>query len=969
MVPGRQAIGLQCRPARNGQIALGPEARVNDHLDIEWRLPPGSGIANVMTATRPPSAQTAYRCLRTCGFHTVDSGGQAGIIGNLPVPTRIRMATIASAKKSSPPGPAAQSGHTPMMQQYLRIKAEFPDMLLFYRMGDFYELFYDDARRAAGLIDITLTARGKSAGEPIPMAGVPYHAVESYLARLVRKGESVAICEQTGSVKNEQGKSSKGPVERKVVRIITPGTLTDEALLEARRDNILAALCIDGKRAGLAWMDLSAGRFHVTELDDPAGLHSELERLSPAEILVDETLDPGAWPREWAIDADRCHAMPPWHFEAETAVNLLCAQFGTKDLAGFGCADLTLALNAAGCLLQYARETQRSALPHIESLQPVRQTDALLIDAATRRNLELEHSLAGRETHTLAGIMDRCATTMGSRLLRRWLNRPIRDRDRLNERFDALAALQANAADAFRASLERIGDLERILTRVALESARPRDLAHLRTALQLLPTLRSGLLACATERTNRLAASLTEHDAATERLESAIVDEPPMLIRDGGVIAPGYDVELDELRAISSNADGYLADLENRERERTGVTTLKVGYNRVHGYYIEIGKAQSHKAPDDYQRRQTLKGAERYITPELKEYEGKVLSARERALAHEKHLYQALLQSFTPELPALRAMASAIAETDVLSNLAERAVALQLSRPELTDEPGLKIRGGRHPVVETVIDEPFIPNDLVMHDDRRLLVVTGPNMGGKSTYMRQAALIVILAHVGSYVPAESAAIGPVDRIFTRIGSSDDLSGGRSTFMVEMTEAANILNNATRQSLVLMDEIGRGTSTFDGLSLAWAIGHRIGEKIGAFTLFATHYFELTGLADELDACANVHLDATEHGDELIFMHAVKAGPANQSYGLQVARLAGVPSSVIRRARTYLHALERQSTSQRAAHSPQRELALEPGEPEDDSTDQELREAIETLSPDDMSPREALDALFELKKFLD
>jgi len=846
-----------------------------------------------------------------------------------------------------------------MMQQYLRIKSEFPDMLVFYRMGDFYELFYDDARRCAELIDITLTARGKSAGEAIPMCGVPHHAVETYLGRLVRKGESVAICEQIGDPK-----TSKGPVERKVMRIITPGTLTDEALLDARRDNILAALCIDNSggnpRAGLAWMDLSVGRFQVTELDDPAELHSELERLSPAELLIDEALDSSIW----LIDTERCHEMPPWHFDRETAHKTLCEQFGTRDLNGFGCGHLNAAISAAGCLLQFVKDTQRSALPHIESLQPVNQSEALLIDAATRRNLELEHSLAGREAHTLAGIMDHCRTTMGSRLLRRWLNRPIRDREQLKQRHAALAALIATNTDALCAALEQIGDLERILTRIALESARPRDLAHLHTALQLLPKLRAGLSGCNAELTSRLATAMAAHDATQARLESAIIAEPPMLIRDGGVIAPGYDAELDELRAISSNADGYLADLETRERQRTGVATLKVGYNRVHGYFIEISKLQSHKAPDDYQRRQTLKGAERYITPELKEYEGKVLGARERSLAHEKHLYQVLLQSFAPELPALRSMASAIAATDLLVNLAERAVALHLNAPILTDQPGLDIRGGRHPVVEAVIDAPFIANDLIMNDARRLLIVTGPNMGGKSTFMRQTALITILAYMGSYVPADAATIGPIDRIFTRIGAADDLSGGRSTFMVEMTEAANILNNATEQSLVLMDEIGRGTSTFDGLSLAWAIGHRIGEKIRAFTLFATHYFELTGLADELDACANIHLDATQHGDQLIFMHAVKDGPANQSYGLQVAQLAGVPGTVIRRAHHYLQSLEQQSQQQQTAPSPQQELALGPQAAAD-----ELRNALDALNPDEMTPREALEALYALQKKLE
>ena len=874
---------------------------------------------------------------------------------------------MASASDRLANGDTATAGHTPMMQQYLRIKSEFPDMLVFYRMGDFYELFYDDARRAAELIDITLTARGKSAGEGIPMAGVPYHAVESYLARLVSQGESVAICEQIGPSTTAQGRTTKGPVERKVMRVITPGTLTDDALLDARRDNILAALCITDGRAGLAWMDLSVGQFHVTELVGPADLAGELERLSPAELLIDETLDSDSW----LVGAEDCREMPPWHFDRESALAALCEQFGTRNLDGFGCADLAPAIGAAGCLLQYVRDTQRSALPHIESLTPVSQSDALLIDAATRRNLELEHSLAGREAHTLAGIMDRCATTMGSRLLRRWLNRPIRDRDILHGRYDALAALNRAGTETLRTALARIGDIERILTRVALESARPRDLAHLRTALQLVPALRSGLTACGAELTNTLAGAIGTHDDTRERLEAAVIDEPPMLIRDGGVIAPGYDAELDELRTISSNADGYLADLETRERERTGVATLKVGYNRVHGYFIEMSKSQADKAPGDYQRRQTLKGAERYITPELKDFEGKVLSARERALAHEKRLYQALLESFRPELSALQSMARAIAETDVLVNLAERAKELNLNAPSLTDDPGLDIRGGRHPVVEAVIDEPFIANNLILNDERRLLVVTGPNMGGKSTFMRQTALIVILAHMGSYVPADAAMIGPIDRIFTRIGAADDLTGGRSTFMVEMTEAANILNNATRQSLVLMDEIGRGTSTFDGLSLAWAVAHRIGEKIGAFTLFATHYFELTGLADELDACANVHLDATEHGDELIFMHTVKDGPANQSFGLQVAKLAGVPGSVIRRARNYLTSLERQSAHQRAAQSPQQELEFFSGsdDTDGDSTDDELRDALEALDPDNMSPREALDALYQLRKKLD
>jgi DNA mismatch repair protein MutS len=843
-------------------------------------------------------------------------------------------------------------GHTPMMQQYLRIKAEYPDTLLFYRMGDFYELFYDDARRAAELIDITLTARGKSAGAPIPMAGVPYHAAENYLARLIRRGESVAICEQIGDPA-----TSKGPVERQVVRVLTPGTLTDEALLDSRRDNLLAAVCQQGTRYGIAWLELSAGRFSVAEVDNRDAVTAELARLQPAELLVEEGATTSAAP------GTRVQQRPPWHFDTATATQTLCQQFGTRDLAGFGCADLGAAISAAGCLLNYVQETQRGALPHLSGLTTERHSDALLLDAVTRHNLELETSLAGRDEHTLAGVMDRCTTPMGSRLLRRWLNRPLRNFQTLRARYQAVDAL--GPGETLVDTLRLVGDLERILSRVALQSARPRDLAQLRTALGLLPELRNALPADS-PLLQELGDALGEHDALHAQLLAAVIEDPPMLIRDGGVIAPGYDAELDELRDISANADAHLAELETRERERTGLPSLKVGYNRVHGYYIEISKAQAERAPDDYTRRQTLKGAERYITPELKEFEGKVLSSRERALAREKQLYQELLEAHLPYLAALQRMAQAVAQIDVLANFARRANELGLTQPELSDAPGLDIRAGRHPVVEQVSDTPFIPNDLRMDDRRRLLVITGPNMGGKSTYMRQAALIAILAHVGSYVPADAARIGPLDRIFTRIGAADDLSGGRSTFMVEMTETANILNNATDQSLVLMDEIGRGTSTFDGLSLAWASASHIGEKVGAFTLFATHYFELTALATELTACANVHLDATEHGEELVFLHAVKEGPANQSYGLQVARLAGVPRNVVQRARTYLQELERQSAEQRARQSPQTELDFAaPDAGTDEATADELRDALRELDPDTITPRDALAALYALK----
>jgi len=851
------------------------------------------------------------------------------------------------------------SGHTPMMQQYLRIKAEFPDMLLFYRMGDFYELFYEDARRAAKLIDITLTARGKSAGSPIPMAGVPYHAAENYLARLIRQGESVAICEQVGDPA-----TSKGPVERKVVRVLTPGTLTDDALLEARRDQLLVAACQRGETVGLAWLDLSAGRFSVTELPSAEALDAELARLQPAELLLEE----GATNLHPSGTGTRLRTMPPWHFELDSAHRILCEQFGTQDLAGFGCADLPAAVSAAGCLLAYVQDTQRGALPHLAGLQTELSTDALIMDAVTRRNLEIESNFGGQVEHTLAGIMDQCATPMGSRLLRRWLQRPLRDQSTLRDRYQAVGALENGQLEARAELLGQVGDLERILSRIALLSARPRDLAALRRALEVLPLLRASLPSGA-PLIHQLDQAMGEHTEILNRLQAAVIADPPMLIRDGGVIAEGYDAQLDELRSISANADAHLTDLEQRERTRTGLPSLKVGYNRVHGYFIELSKAQADRAPEDYTRRQTLKGAERYITPELKAFEGKVLSSRERSLAREKQLYQELLAAHLPALPELQATARAVAELDVLNNFSERARTLRLQPPELSDEPGIDITAGRHLVVEQVSATPFVPNDLQLDDQRRLLIITGPNMGGKSTYMRQVALIVILAHVGCYVPAQAARIGAVDRIFTRIGAADDLSGGRSTFMVEMTETANILNNATEQSLVLMDEIGRGTSTFDGLSLAWASARHIARHSRAFTLFATHYFELTALAEELPGCVNVHLDATEHGDELIFLHAVRDGPANQSYGLQVAQLAGVPRAVVQQARAYLQELEAQSRTQRAQQTPQAELdLLPPANPAVEPADSALRDAVDGLDPDNLSPREALAALYELKKGL-
>ncbi|MBU2677644.1 MAG: DNA mismatch repair protein MutS [Gammaproteobacteria bacterium] len=844
------------------------------------------------------------------------------------------------------------SVHTPMMRQYLGIKSEYPDMLVFYRMGDFYELFYDDAKRAAALLDITLTSRGKSAGNAIPMAGVPYHAVEGYLAKLVRQGESVAICEQIGDPA-----TSKGPVERKVTRVVTPGTLTDEALLSAHRDNVVAAVVASAAAMGIAWLDLSAGRFRLTEVPDLESLQGEIERLRPAEIIVDEALS--------FVDSFnagiRVTRRPPWHFDLDSARRLLCAQFGTRDLSGFGCEELELGVAAAGALLQYVSDTQKAALPHLQSINVELRDDAVIMDGPTRRNLELEESLSGQHEHTLAGVMDRCQTAMGSRLLRRWIQRPLREKTVLKGRYQALDAMMSSGAiEVLQTALHGIGDVERILSRVALRSARPRDLGQLCEALSRLPELRRQLAAVESPLLADLLQQIGDHKQQQRLLEDAIVDSPPMLIRDGGVIAPGYDDELDDLRAIAENADQYLVDLEARERERTGIATLKLGYNRVHGYYIEISKLQADKAPVEYVRRQTLKSAERYITPELKAFEDKVLGARERALSREKYLYEQLLDLLHEVLGPLQLAAAGLAELDVLACFAERAAALKLAQPEICDEPCIEIEGGRHLVVEQVIDTPFIANDLSLGEARRLLVITGPNMGGKSTYMRQTALIVILAHIGSFVPADRLRVGPIDRIFTRIGASDDLAGGRSTFMVEMTETATILNNASEHSLVLMDEIGRGTSTFDGLSLAWAAAHHMGEKVQAFTLFATHYFELTALAQEIAHCDNVHLDATEHAGQLVFLHSVRPGPANQSYGLQVASLAGVPNDVIRRAKSYLKALE----SQQAVHAqnPQRQLELSVAETHESDP---LREAVDGIDPESMSPREALDALYKLK----
>ncbi len=815
-------------------------------------------------------------------------------------------------------------------------------------MGDFYELFYDDARKAARLLDIALTSRGQSAGEPIPMAGVPFHAAETYLARLIRMGESVVICEQVGDPI-----PGKGPVERKIVRIMTPGTVTEDGMLDDRQDNLLIAIHTEKKRNGVAVLDISCGRMVIMELNDQEALINELERLKPAEILISES---SAIHNELS-GKFKFTQRPDWDFHMDAAVTLVQQQFGVSNLAGLGCEHMPLAIAATGCLLHYTRETQGTDLPHIQSLRVETQDDSIIIDANSRRNLELDTSISGNKDHSLLRVIDTTSTVMGGRLLRRWINRPVRDRSILNLRQDAVESLIMNRNFIlFHDSLRSITDMERILARVALKSARPRDLINLRNALCELPAIKLLLSKIDSPLLQNIDFRIHDFTSTYALLNSALVTEPPMTIRDGGVIADGYDKTLDELRELSTNAGEYLLDLESRERQRTGLTTLKVGYNRVHGYYIEISRNQSVNVPQDYIRRQTLKATERYITPELKTFEDKILSAQEKALTREKWLYEELLEKLHPQLEKLLETSNAIAELDILVCFAERAVTLNFNTPELTDQPGIMIEGGRHPVVEEMLARPFIPNDLALNPDRSLLIITGPNMGGKSTYMRQTALIVILAHIGSCVPAEKAIIGPVDRIFTRIGASDDLASGQSTFMVEMTETANILNNATAQSLVLMDEIGRGTGTRDGLALARAAAEYLASDISAMTMFATHFFDLTDLPDYLDNAANVHLDAVEHGDEIIFLHVVKDGPASQSYGLQVARLAGVPKQVLVEAKNHL---ENNDPSQGHERNTQQteDLFNEP---------HPVQKILATIDPDELSPKQALELLYQLKK---
>lgn len=855
--------------------------------------------------------------------------------------------------------------HTPMMKQYLQLKAENPDILLFYRMGDFYELFYDDAKRASALLDISLTKRGQSAGQPIPMAGVPYHAVEGYLAKLVQLGESVAICEQVGDPN-----TAKGPVERQIVRIVTPGTVSDEALLPERQDNLIAAVYQEKDHFGLATLDMTSGRFQVCEPQSPADLQTELQRIAPVELLYCEDFADF----QLIEHAKGLRRRPIWEFELKTAIQQLCHQFNTKDLRGFGVEKAILGLCAAGCLLQYARETQRTALPHIQSIYLVQHSENIQLDAATRRNLELTQNLSGGTENTLAAVLDKCVTPMGSRLLKRWIHQPICDVAKLMQRQQAIGTiLEQDLAADLQPYLQQVGDMERILARVALRTVRPRDLTRLRTALEQIPYIKNLLAEKTSAKMTALYQQLGDFSVQFDLLQRAIIESPPVLIRDGGVIAPGYHAELDEWRALADGATRYLEELEQRERESTGIDSLKIGFNAVHGYYIQISQGQAHKAPIHYVRRQTLKNAERYIIPELKTYEDKVLKAKGASLALEKQLYDEIFAQLLPHLSRLQLAGLALAELDVLTNLAERAENLNYVAPTFSEQTGIHIQNGRHPVVEQVLKEPFIANPTELTEQQHFLIITGPNMGGKSTYMRQTALITLMAYMGSFVPADSAVIGPIDRIFTRIGASDDLVSGRSTFMVEMTEMANILHQATEKSLVLIDEIGRGTSTYDGLSLAWACAEWLAKKIRSLTLFATHYFELTILPEQVNGIGNIHLDAMEHNDTIAFMHAVQHGAASKSYGLAVAALAGVPQQVIKLAKQKLAQLEKlsnQNTNQqiqdlRLLNQRQGELAFESAE--DENKDM-LLHMLQELDPDELSPKQALAYLYQLKKMV-
>lgn len=828
-----------------------------------------------------------------------------------------------------------------MIQQYLRIKINYSDMLLFYRMGDFYELFFDDARRAAQLLDLTLTHRGQSAGKPIPMAGVPYHAAENYLARLIKKGESVAICEQIGDPS-----LGKGPLERQVVRIITPGTVTDEALLESKRDNLLLAVYQQGQQFGLAWVDLSGGRFHLLQVDDEAQLAAEITRLQPAEILLQESATAFSWRKNHVVKI-----RPAWDFDLKQAQSLLCEQFNVNDLSAFGNQNYPIAFPAAGCLLAYLQATQQQTLPHLTAITLEQCQDYLQLDAATQRHLELFENNQGERNNTLLDILDCTTSAMGSRLLKRWLGKPLRDRAGIQLRQNAVSELRDHQDGHLHTLLGQVCDVQRIISRIALKSARPRDLLQLRSTLALLPELHQSLENHHSNLIKTLRNDLAPLPLLADLLNQALVDNPPVLIRDGGVIASGFDEELDELRGLKDNATEKLQALEREEKQRSGLSSLKFGFNRVHGYYIELSRTQAEKVPLYYQRKQTLKNAERYITPELKAFEEKILSAEVKALAREKWLYENLLNEIHPFFTALTKLAEALSLLDVLNNLAERALTLNWHCPTLVEKSGIEIRNGRHPVIETILQEQFIGNDLLLQPSQHTLLITGPNMGGKSTYMRQNALIILLAHMGSFVPADYTCLGPIDKIFTRIGASDDLSAGRSTFMVEMTETAHILRQATVNSLVLIDEIGRGTSTYDGMALAYACCAYLANTIKAYTLFSTHYFELTTLPQEFACIRNVHLQATLANKGIVFLYKVEEGHASRSYGLEVAALAGIPPEVLKLATQHLQ-----------QQTPQNPIVCEPAPPNFSSP--VLRE-FSKIDADNLTAREALELIFRLK----
>lgn len=843
--------------------------------------------------------------------------------------------------------------HTPVMRQYFGFKAQYPDKLIFFRMGDFYEMFYEDAEKVAKLLNIALTSRNKSADVPIPMAGVPYHSVDSYLAKLIKLGESVVICEQTSDPL-----SSKGLVDREIARIITPGTITDDALLEQRTENLLLAVFENAGKFGLVTLDICSGRFVLTECHSNETLDSEIDRLHPAEVLICEGTDL----QHRLNKLFNITTRPDWHFDKHSAVELLKKKFGVRELSGFGCQDMDAAICAAGCLLQYAEETQRSALTHLQTIHVEHPQEYIMLDTVSQRNLELTSNHQGVAENSLLSILRTTVTAMGDRLLNRWLLKPIRDVNILRLRHDAVDYLLQNKRFSdFRNTLRPIADLERILARISLMSAKPRDLVQLHTTLVAIPELAKYLHPVDCPLLEKLGKHVTDFSDLRDLLKRAICDSPPVNIRKGGVIAGGYHEQLDALRKMATKTSQLLLEIEARERERTQIPGIKIGYNRVHGYYIEISKHQIKDLPEEYIRHQTLKASERYITPELREFEEQVLSSQSKALALEKQLYEELLGKCCQYVPVLQMCSTSIAEIDVLNCFAERADTLNLSQPTFSKTHGIAISSGRHLVVEQIQNEAFVPNDLQLNEQRRMLIITGPNMGGKSTYMRQTALIVILAYIGSYVPAKSAELGPIDRIFTRIGAADDVAGGRSTFMVEMIETANILNNATQQSLILLDEIGRGTSTYDGLALAWTCAEYLVKHVQALSLFATHYFEITALSEHITEMQNVHLNAVEYDDKIVFLYALKEGAINRSYGLQVALLAGVPQKVVTQARQFLRELE-QNHQILPNNKKQYDIFAQ------QERNHPLLDEMTHVNVDELNPKEALDTLYKLKSML-